>query len=38
MRQRVVPLLAPPLRKGRPGEVGCSETKARGMAVLTTPF
>jgi len=38
MRQRVVPLLAPPLRKGRPGEVGCYETKARGMAVLTTPL
>ena len=37
MRQRVVPLLVPPLRKGRPGEVGCYETKARGMAVLTTP-
>src|SRR6202051_5040597 len=37
MRQRVVPLLAPPLRKGQPGQVGCYETKARGMAVLTTP-
>ena len=37
MRQRVVPLLVPPLRKVRPGEVGCYETKARGMAVLTTP-
>src|SRR5512135_654318 len=35
--QRVVPLLAPPLRKGRPEEAGCYETKARGMAVLTTP-
>ena len=38
MRQRVVPLLVPPLRKGGPGEVGCYETKARGMAVLTTPL
>jgi malate dehydrogenase (oxaloacetate-decarboxylating) len=38
MRQRVVPLLVPPLRKSGPGEVGCYETKARGMAVLTTPL
>ncbi len=38
MRQRVVPLLVPPLRKGRPDAVGCYETKARGMAVLTTPL
>jgi len=38
MRQRVVPLLVPPLRKGHPGKVGCYETKARGMAVLTTPL
>jgi malate dehydrogenase (oxaloacetate-decarboxylating) len=37
-RQRVVPLLAPPLRRGAPDEVGCHETKARGMAVLTTPL
>jgi malate dehydrogenase (oxaloacetate-decarboxylating) len=37
-RQRVVPLLAPPLRRGAPNEVGCHETKARGMAVLTTPL
>jgi len=37
MRQRVVPLLVPP-RKGRSEDVGCSETKARGMAVLTTPL
>ena len=37
MRQRVVPLLVPPLRKGPSSEVGCYETKARGMAVLTTP-
>src|SRR6195256_5198180 len=38
MRQRVVPLLAPPLRKIRPEGVGCYATKARGMAVLTTPL
>jgi malate dehydrogenase (oxaloacetate-decarboxylating) len=38
MRQRVVSLLAPPLRKGRPEAVGCYETKARGMSVLTTPL
>ena len=38
MRQRVVPLLVPPLRKGSPNGVGCYETKARGMAVLTTPL
>ncbi|HEV8416217.1 MAG TPA: NAD-dependent malic enzyme [Bryobacteraceae bacterium] len=37
MRQRVVPLLVPPLRKGRPDAVACYETKTRGMAVLTTP-
>jgi malate dehydrogenase (oxaloacetate-decarboxylating) len=38
MRQRVVPLLVPPLRKRRLENVGCYETKARGMAVLTTPL
>src|SRR5271167_3652926 len=38
MRQRVVPLLVPPLRKNRPGEVVSYETKSRGMAVLTTPL
>ncbi|MBZ5634867.1 MAG: NAD-dependent malic enzyme [Acidobacteriia bacterium] len=38
LRQRVVPLLAPPLRKGRPEGAGCYETKARGIAVLTTPL
>ena len=38
MRQRVVPLLVPPLRKHRPEEAPCYETKARGMAVLTTPL
>src|SRR5579863_2098058 len=37
MRPRVVPLLAPPLRKARPETMGFYETKARGMAVLTTP-
>jgi malate dehydrogenase (oxaloacetate-decarboxylating) len=37
MRQRVVPLLVPP-RKSRPEGVGSYETKARGMAVLTTPL
>ena len=37
-RQRVVPLLAPPLRKSGPNEVGCYETAKRGMAVLTTPL
>ncbi len=37
MRQRVVPLLVPPLRKSAREGVGCYETKARGMAVLTTP-
>lgn len=36
--QRVVPLLAPPLRKGRTETMGSYETKARGMAVLTTPL
>src|SRR5712691_11812603 len=38
MRQKVVPLLAPPLRKSRPDGPGCYETKARGIAVLTTPL
>jgi malate dehydrogenase (oxaloacetate-decarboxylating) len=37
-RQKVIPLLAPPLRKSRPDELGYVETKARGMAVLTTPL
>ncbi len=36
-RQKVIPLLAPPLRKSRSDELACLETKARGMAVLTTP-
>jgi malate dehydrogenase (oxaloacetate-decarboxylating) len=38
MRPRVVPLLAPPLRKVLPEAMGTYETKARGMAVLTTPL
>jgi len=38
MRQRVVPLLAPPLRNRRRNGLGFSDTKARGMAVLTTPL
>jgi malate dehydrogenase (oxaloacetate-decarboxylating) len=38
MRQRVVPLLVPPLQKGRSEGQSCYETKARGMAVLTTPL
>src|SRR5579863_8658848 len=38
MRPRVVPLLAPPPRKARPEAMGTYETKARGMAVLTTPL
>lgn len=37
-RQKVIPLLAPPLRKSRPDELACLDTKARGMAVLTTPL
>ena len=38
MRPRVVPLLAPPLRKARPESMGSYDTRARGMAVLTTPL
>src|SRR5579863_10122058 len=38
MRPRVVPLLAPPLRKIRAEGGDRLETKARGMAVLTTPL
>src|ERR1051325_1317928 len=37
MPQRVVPLLAPQLRKAGADGAGSYETKARGMAVLTTP-
>ena len=38
MRQRVIPLLAPRVRKSPLNGAGCYETKARGMAVLTTPM
>src|ERR1700680_3669161 len=38
MRQRIIPSLAPPLRKASSEGAGCYETKARGMAVLTTPL
>ena len=38
MRPRIVPSLAPPLRKVRSEAMGSYETKARGMAVLTTPL
>lgn len=38
MLQRVVPLLAPQLRKAGTQGAGCYETKARAMAVLTTPL
>ncbi len=38
MRQRMVPLLAPPLRNSNLASPGTYETKARGMAVLTTPL
>src|SRR5579859_4878559 len=38
MRQRVVPLLAPPLRNRRQNSSSWHDTKARGMAVLTTPL
>jgi malate dehydrogenase (oxaloacetate-decarboxylating) len=37
MRQRVVPLLAPAARR-RSDEKAVYETKARGLAVLTSPF
>jgi malate dehydrogenase (oxaloacetate-decarboxylating) len=38
MRQRVFSLLTSPVRRSGPEEVACYETKARGMAVLTTPL
>ncbi len=38
MLQRMVPLLATPQRKNNLDAPGCYETKARGMAVLTTPL
>jgi malate dehydrogenase (oxaloacetate-decarboxylating) len=37
MRQRVIPLLAPVSRR-RQSELGCDETKARGLAVLNSPL
>ena len=37
-RQKVIPLLAPPLKKSPPDELSYLETKARGMTVLTTPM
>src|ERR1700745_1834193 len=38
MRQRVVPLLAPPLRKSRVEGMGCYQAEARGLARLTNPL
>lgn len=38
MQQKVIPLLVPPLRKGRPEGAGIQQTKKRGLAVLTTPL
>src|SRR5271167_656522 len=39
MRQRVIPILASRLNNSRmDGSEGCHKTKARGMAVLTTPL
>lgn len=38
MRQKVVPLLVPPLRKSQPGGASTHSTQKRGMAVLTTPL
>lgn len=38
IRHRLIPLLAPPLQKGRPEAMGSYDTKKRGMAVLTTPL
>jgi len=37
MRQRVIPLLAPMTKHRRNGD-GCYETKARGLAVLSSPL
>lgn len=37
MRQRVIPLLAP-MTKHQQNRDGCSETKARGLAVLNSPL
>jgi malate dehydrogenase (oxaloacetate-decarboxylating) len=38
MRQRVIPILAARLPGSEPDGDGCYETKARGLAVLTTPL
>jgi len=38
VRPRVIPLLAPPMPNCRLNGAGWHETKARGMAVLTTPL
>jgi len=38
MRQRVIPILAARVRHPQLNGNGCYKTKARGMAVLTTPF
>jgi malate dehydrogenase (oxaloacetate-decarboxylating) len=38
MRQRVIPILASRVRSSELDGDGCYETKARGMAVLTTPL
>jgi malate dehydrogenase (oxaloacetate-decarboxylating) len=38
MQQKVIPLLVPPLRKGREEEMETHLTKKRGLAVLTTPL
>jgi malate dehydrogenase (oxaloacetate-decarboxylating) len=37
MRQRVIPLLAPVIRR-QPNESSCHQTKARGLAVLNSPL
>jgi len=38
MRQKVIPLLVPPLRNSRMNGNGHYETKARGLAVLNSPL
>ncbi len=38
MQQKVIPLLVPPLRKGRKEAVLTYRTQKRGLAVLTTPL
>src|SRR4051812_28628294 len=37
MRQRVIPILAPEIKRRQIGD-GCYETKARGLAVLNSPL